>query len=156
MKVLKTQDKGEVRQKFLDMIHRLLLQVPFHLLLVNLLKNRNKMCLLQTEAFLMHPTLTSTGGFRISINGITILQVTSISFVIVICAMRMSLNLNLNEFHQVLQDYGQLQSEWDMVDSAAHLLRKFQLFANKASSFAYKFFPFAKKVFHWQIKFFFL
>ena len=154
LKVLKTQDKGKVRQKFLDMIHRLLLQVPIHLLLVNLLKNRNKMCLPQTEAFLMHPTLTSTGGFRISINGITILQVFLLH-----CHLRNAhcachsiwILMNFTKSCRIMGSYNLSGTWWTVQrtffgNSNSLQIRLFPLHIS--------FFPFANKVFHWQMKFF--
>jgi len=82
--VLKTQDEGKVKEQLLRMVYSLFLQV---------------------EAFLMNPSFTSKGGFRISINGV-----------------------------RIYQDHGTLESEWDKQVNATHLLRSFQGFANKVNS----------------------
>jgi len=82
--VLKTGDEAKVKARLLRMVHSLFLQV---------------------EAFLMNPTFSSKGGFRIIINGITIYQ-----------------------------KYGPLESEWDSQKLATQMLRKFQAFANKVNS----------------------
>jgi len=82
--MLKTEDEVKVKAQLLRMVHSLFLQV---------------------EAFLMNPTFSSKGGFRIIINGITIYQ-----------------------------KYGPLESEWDSQLMATQMLRKFQAFANKVNS----------------------
>merc|ERR1711974_168335 len=81
---LETEDEGKVKQQILRMVHNL-----FH----------------QTETFLINPTFTSKGGFKIMINGITIYQ-----------------------------KHGPLESEWDSHKICSHLLRSFQGFANKVNS----------------------
>lgn len=82
--VLKTSDEVKVKAQLLRMVHSL-----FH----------------QVEAFLMNPTFSSKGGFRIIINGVTIYQT-----------------------------YGPLEAEWDSQQLATQMLRKFQAFANKVNS----------------------
>jgi len=83
-KVLKTSDEVKVKARFLRMIQSLLHQV---------------------ETFLMSPTFSSKGGFRIKINGVTIYQA-----------------------------YGSLEEEWDSQRFMSQMLRKFQTFANKVNS----------------------
>ena len=78
----------------------------------------------QVEAFLMNPTFSSKGGFRIIINGITIYQVK-----IHITASPRTVNI------LTLQKYGPLESEWDSQKLATQMLRKFQAFANKVSTY---------------------
>jgi len=82
--VLKTEDEVKVKAQLLRMVHSLFLQV---------------------EAFLMNPTFSSKGGFRIIINGVTIYQ-----------------------------KYGPLEDAWDSQRLATQMLRKFQAFANKVNS----------------------
>jgi len=82
--VLKTQDEERVKMQFLRMVNRLFSQV---------------------ETFLMNPTFTSKGGFKIMINGMTFYK-----------------------------KYGHLESDWDSAQMATEMLRKFQLFANKVNS----------------------
>ena len=83
----------------------------------------------QVENFLMNPTFTSKGGFRISLNGITIYQVELILICLVFGHFNFRNTLNPSVIN--LQKYGHLESEWDSAQMATKMLRKFQLFANK-------------------------
>ena len=92
LQVLRTQDEGKVEEQFLKMIHSLFLQVfviywvmckhCFPLQCNKIAKgccaqwiNKTENYYRQVESFLMNPTFTSKGGFKIMINGITFFQV---------------------------------------------------------------------------------
>lgn len=80
---LKTQDEGKVKEQLLKMVHSLFWQV---------------------ENFLMHPTMSSKGGLKIVINGITIYK-----------------------------NHGKLEADWDQQTEARYLVKAFQGFANKVN-----------------------
>ena len=98
LQALNTQDEERVKEQLLKMVHNLFLQVSQYIYTWGMFKGYNKRVSQlqpqwcqrvqkvsavsdhypQVENFLMNPTFTSKGGFRIMLNGIRIYQVVKI------------------------------------------------------------------------------
>ena len=154
LKVLKTQDKGEVRQKFLDMIHRLLLQVPYHQLLVICWKTEIK-CVFRRRRHSWCTRLwraQAASGFPSMGSQFSRFPPFPSSLSSAQCACRsIWIWMNFTKSCRIMGSYNLSGTWWTAQrtffgNSNSLQIRPFPLHIS--------FFPFANEVFHWQMKFF--